>query len=496
MKKIRFIFILFSLIFLSSCSTNDEDLTLINNIERPEINLDIQGVYTKKFEYNISESKEVDNLDKSEVFISKNVVQMDNFLVLDPIITSKFVNVNSFLSEKLGNVPENLKYPEEQMGTVYKFSNNISSVQEFLDIDGELISIYLGSIRKYDKTKDLSPEEVTEKYTEVEKLAQGNQGVKETNFGLAIGFRVRDNSVSNVTKHDLYTYYIKKSENEAYPTIIKTIGIVVPKSTGLWTISQETLSNDGEISNHRLSAYPSSTPRDERVNFIQDNVYRRLDYVNQDYLSVTNLSYSSRFVSESYSIFNIHELANKTPLTITNIAGNDGNQIYQNTYKENINLLFSSQTVDSLSTIPSETNIGVQRQRLGWKFISGVDQEVEGSNFSRVYRKFDLNINPIINIGRSPNSNITWRDILARRPDAIDASISPQNDFLIIQNDSTIELYPIYYNFIASKPLFAIQNVNNYEIVMSEWVSLENINNYYEEFLKLPNLNSYITYTE
>lgn len=497
MKKIRLIFVLFMSLVLSACSsiTND-DLTMINNIERPEVNLEIQGRYQKIYEYIISENEELEINNSDEVFISKNVIQMENLLILDPNITSKLVNVNSYLIAKLGSVPDKLAYSEEDTGTLYKFSNNISTVQEFLLTENELVSIYLGTVRKYDKTENVTEEEISEKYTEVEKLTQGKQGIKDTNFGLAIGFRVRDNSVSNVIKHDLYTYYIKKTENDTYPTIIKTRDIVVPKTTGLWTISQETLSSDGEISNHRLSAYPSLTPKDERINYIQDNVYRRLDYVNQDYVSVTNLSYSNRFVSESYSIFNLHELANKTPLSITNIAGNEGNQIYQNTYKENINLLFSTQTVDSLTTIPSETNIGLQRQREGWKFISGVDQEFEGTNFSRIYRKFDLNINPIINIGRTSSSNITWRDILSRRSDAIDASISPQNDFMIIQNESKIEFYPIYYNFIAAKPLFTIQNVNGYEMVMSEWVSLEKINNYYEQFLKLPNLNSYITYSD
>lgn len=496
MKSFRLrLLILSTLLILTSCAPTIDNIDNISMIDRPNSDLSITGIWNKIYEYNISEESEV-AIDKTEeMFISDKVIEFKDAFILDPNISSRLVNSQSYLNNRIATLPS--KFSLNEQSVIYKFSNNISTSQEFLDMgDGKLLTIYLGNINIYEKSTEIDREIVDSKYQEVSTLTIGNQGIEESDFGLAISFRQRDTNVNNLVKYNYYTYYIKKVIGDTIPSILKVNDVVVPKTTGLWTIRQYTVDNSsGGYVNSTLEAFPTFIEDDEKTNLIQDNIFRRIDYVNRDYISLTNFNYTSRSISESYNIFNLHDLASKDPISVTEIAGSSGEEVYQTTFKENANQIFSSRNIYNLDLEPNLDNIGIQRMRNGWKFVSGIDQEINIEDGSRVYRKFDLNITPVTNIARTEPSTISWRDILSRSPGALDATISPENEFVLVQTNSSIEFYPVYYNFIGNEPLFSIQNTEGYEAVMVQWVSDESINNYYNEFLKLPKLNNNIIYT-
>lgn len=495
LKKRKILMLLLSLILLVSCSDKDNrNNDKLNIINKPEVDLSIQGIWEKVYEYNIADDKTVENIDSEELFISKEVVNFKDSYILDPKINSRLVNYDLYMRNKITNPPKEIEL-SDAMIKVYELSNNLAISQEFILLpDSRLLTIYLGNISIYDKKSEVSKSASQAKYEQVKDMITGKQGVSDREFALAISFRQRDHEVNNFSKYNYYTYYMKKSKDDKYPSVLKVRDIVLPKTTELWTIEQELLNNsDGVFNQQKLTANPTFAEENKKTNSIQDNFYRRIDYVDKDYIAVTNFDHSKGNISESYSIFNIQELSKKSPLKISEIAGPSGVEIYQTTFKENANLIFSSQDLNSIDLKADLTKVGLQRIRNGWKFISGIDQEISSNGGSRIYRKFDLNIKPIINIGKTQTSKLTWRDILERRPNAIDATISPENDFVLIQSKDTLELYPIYYNFISSNPLFTIHNTENYEIVMEEWVGDKNVD-LYNEFSKLPQLNNNIVF--
>lgn len=85
-------------------------------------------------------------------------------------------------------------------------------------------------------------------------------------------------------------------------------------------------------------------------------------------------------------------------------------------------------------------------------------------------------------------------EIISRKPGSIDAVVSPDKTYILIQTENSIELYPIFFNYIGNNPLFIIQNTKNYELVMSQWATEENINGLYNEYNKLRKINSYTIY--
>lgn len=496
MNKIKIFFISLISLLLVSCSPikiEDEDI-YSNTISKPITDLSIQGIWNVSKQYNLNENANNNDTKKyQEFFISKKVVQFEDAFILDPNISSRYVNLSQYLTNKITELSEEISIDKE-MVTIYKISNNLSTSFELIEIDeNKLLTIYLGKVFILEKNNDLDEEQIASKYDALKLLSQSTAGFSDKEFGLAISFRERDTSITDYFKYNYYTYFFKKTDEEIFPKIIKVNDIVVPKNIGLWTIKQEFLEETSEaIRNFRLSANPTFIEEDLKVNNIQDNYFRRIDYVNNDFIGVTNFMNTGRSIAESHSIFNMHELASNKPLSVTEIAGNDGNRIYQTAFKEVSNQLLSNDNMNVLSINPNPRNIGIERDNFNWKFISNLDIETSINTGSRFSRQFDLNINPIISIGQSSNTSITWRDILSRRPGAIDATVSPDSSFILIQNSNSIEIYPIIYNFIGTKSLFSIQNVDNYEIVSINWIQNENIDSYYDEYNRLEKLNNFI----
>lgn len=142
---------------------------------------------------------------------------------------------------------------------------------------------------------------------------------------------------------------------------------------------------------------------------ITDSFYKRIDYVNKDYIAVTNFNYQGNTVSENYNIYNINNISTNQPLDINKIAGIQGNNIYLSKYKEYFNILSERQDVKNLDFKPNTSNIGIIRSSNNWKFISGIDQVIDNDKGSRLFRQFNLDITPVVNIGQSDSTSFSWK---------------------------------------------------------------------------------------
>src|SRR5574344_491225 len=239
LKKRKILMLLLSLILLVSCSDKDNrNNDKLNIINKPEVDLSIQGIWEKVYEYNIADDKTVENIDSEELFISKEVVNFKDSYILDPKINSRLVNYDLYMRNKITNPPKEIEL-SDAMIKVYELSNNLAISQEFILLpDSRLLTIYLGNISIYDKKSEVSKSASQAKYEQVKDMITGKQGVSDREFALAISFRQRDHEVNNFSKYNYYTYYMKKSKDDKYPSVLKVRDIVLPKTTELWTIEQ------------------------------------------------------------------------------------------------------------------------------------------------------------------------------------------------------------------------------------------------------------------
>lgn len=498
MKKTKILLLSFFILILTSCSMfkGNKIPGNLTNITTPKTKLKVSGVWKKTDEINLYENSEENKSKDSDIFISKSVIAIDDNYILNPSINTKYVNFKSYTDSKFIEIPKNINLNFDAV-KVYEFYNNMSFSQEFIKVDeNKMLTFKLGKIIIYERKSEINKDEEDKKFLEVQSLVRGETNIAPNDFGLAIAFRERNTESEKQVDYDYYTYYIKKSKNDDKPTIIKTNDIVVPKQSGLWTITtsvKDSQKNDskGGFKNFTLAANPTFIDESKKINNISDTVYRRIDYVNQDYIAVTNYDYLSDSIAQSYNIFNMAALANKEPLKITNIAGNTGKEILITRFNENARSLFNKSELSLLPATPDFSNIGMRRIANNWQYISNINLDSKFSG-NKVSTEFTIGITPVLNLDSNENRLFTWRDIIARRPGAIDATVSPDKKYILIQTSNSLEFYPIYYSYIGTTPLFSIQNVNGYEIVMTNWISQENIDSLYKEYDKLEKLNSYI----
>ena len=487
------------MIILTSCSSSNIDIKKnLTSIEKPDNYLDITGQWKLSEVIDISTGKNTEEFGNVNIlFISKKIFDFNDTYILEPNITSRYVNYLSYLGNKISKIPDKLLIKNDTT-TVYKLFNNISYSQEFTKISNEkIMTIDLGKIYIYKKEKNLTQQEIDDKYSEIKSITDGKEEIKNPKFGLSISFRNKKTDRNGKIDYDYYTYYIKRDDKDKKANVLKVENIVIPKSSGLWTISSIYNKNaENDSKRYTLSANPTFLDDDLKKNIINDSVYKRIDYVNKDYISVTNFNYNNNSVSENYNIYNINNIANNQPLDVNKIAGVQGNNIYLSKYKEYFSLLSEREDFKNLDFKPNTSNIGINRNSNNWKFISGIDQIIDNEKGSRLFRQFNLDITPVVNIAQNDASSFSWREIISKKPGAIDAVVSPDKTYILIQTENSIELYPIFFNYIGNNPLFTIQNTKNYELVMSQWVTDDNINGLYNEYNKLRKINSYIIYPQ
>lgn len=493
MKKISLILVSF-LFILIGCSPlrSSTDLGNISNITLPEQYPGISGIWKKTEEHEINKPVQKNFEEESQVFLSQSVVHFEDSYTLNPTITSRLVNTSNYLTNKMPNIPETLLINQDT-AVIYKFTNSLSFSREFIQLsDNKLITISLGKIQVFEKEKDLSSREEDEKYSEVQSLIRGEENNVRNDFGLAISFRKRNQEVKDQIYYDYFTYFIKRNGEDENPEIIKVKDVVIPKTSGLWSVKSEKIENPDGTTTFELSSNSTFAPENEKTNKIYGNIYKRIDYVNRNFIGLTNFDNTVDSLSQSYSIHNLTNL-NSEKLNVTDIAGNLGNEVFQTAYVETANQMLNRVEIEVIESTPEQNNIGLERTSNRWNFVSSIDQRGT-KNSGRIFKKYNVELTPVINIANSDTPTITWREIIARRPGAVDAILSPDKTFILIQTGSSIEMYPVFHNYIGNRALFNIQNVGNYELVMSQWVSTENINRIYEEFDKLDKLNNYIIF--
>ncbi|MFM1536562.1 hypothetical protein ABGF25_07960, partial [Helcococcus ovis] len=110
MKKFKiFLFIIFT-ILLTSCSSSNIDISKnLTSIEKPDNKLDITGKWKLLETIDISTGKNTDEVgNATTLFISKKIFDFNDTYILEPNITSRYVNYLTYLNNKISKVPEKL----------------------------------------------------------------------------------------------------------------------------------------------------------------------------------------------------------------------------------------------------------------------------------------------------------------------------------------------------------------------------------------------------
>lgn len=506
--NIFLIMILAMTLLLSSCNILTPSIYNMDNdngllkIVRPDVSVALNGKWTLMKSYKTSNSAISNEEDKKkenlieEIFISKSVFEFGKTQILNPKVTARYVRLKSYLISKTIILPEDFN-PEEENIIVYKFLDDRLKSQELILLRNNKILAYNSdSINIYERYSSISQKEEAEKTDELIATLQGtDKKIKKKEYSLSIG--VRKNNGANTGQHFDYqyqTFFVNKTNemNRAQYNSVKDI--VFAKDSTLWSIEHDRTRSeiDNNILVDRIAFNPSLADEDKKITQLQERTLRRIDYVNDNYIAMTLKDSTDEDKYEYYEIQNINRLSKNQPLKISNIGGVEA----KNNFKEIFNDTVSSmafETNEVLDYTANETNIGLKRDKMSWKFISSIEASIPKENRT-TFRSFALQFIPIIDIANDDNQDISWRDVKNRVSNAINAVVAPDGNTIVIQSPNKIDVFTVHNYFIAINPEISIMNTEGMDIIMTKWYSMEDAEQIRDSYEKLPRLNTTVLY--
>lgn len=502
MKK-RFLILFFILVFiLSSCGTasyfgDGEGSEIV--ISSPNVKIPIEGSWKLVDRFSMDSSSKKSDLDEmySDLYIADNLVAINEKFTMSPTFSSKYVDKDTYFKSRFITIPDYLNIKDNNIVVLRIDDNNMFSQEIIRVSEDRLYLVQSGIIFIYDRVEDRVSKKILQEYKKIQDNMDENVGLKteDSPFGLVLGVRKKIGRLnpSDYFNYDYKTFYIgiTKEGNRAEITAVENI--LIPKDSGFWVVRNDRTYDDN-LTIDRISAMPLALKDKENINYIEDILYRRIDYVGKDFIGLTKANPLTDTMVEEYEIYNIHNLAKKTPVKISDIAGNDGLLSYKMAMRENLEKIYE----DDLGLIEykvDEKNIGIKREKGNWKFLSNIDIKVNEDDNIRTYHDFTLDIIPTVDVFPESNNTVKWTEIINRVPGALDYIISPDSRYILIQGETEMSMFRIFNNSIESEPMFSIQNAEGYEIVMNQWSDKENAKLWLETFSELDILPTQTIYS-
>ncbi len=505
-KYLLFSILILSILVLSACSKKDSKdytseekglLTVVKPLSENDImgRWQLEDSFTNKnadTKFTKADSKDLDK----EIFITNSVFAYNNIKIINPTITARYINIQDYMNSRGLENPEGFEIKNENV-VVYKFQDEKILSQDLIQLpDGDILIFQKNEMKRYKKIGSIDASEENEYYLELKNAIEGTDS-NPASMEYAFSLGVRKNNYNNSGEsldYKYVTYFVVKEKEALLPSVISVRNLVFSKDSVLWTVAHERsyTQDKSPLIVDKVSVNPTFRDEPSKINFIEESVARRIDYVNDNYIAFTNKNQVSTNNYEYYEIHSLNQLAKNKPLTVNNIGGPKAVDLFNSAFSDTLRSI-GNQSDNILDYKVDQSNIGLVRNRMSWDFVSNFQATISETGRT-VYRSIPLKISPILDIGAYDNKNISWRDVLNRVPFATNALVSPDGKLILIQSKNHIALYSIYNNFISLNPQFTITNVYDSDIVLSKWYPTDSIKTIHEDYLKLPKMNVQLSY--
>lgn len=468
--------------FISACSLDNMELS--KNISAPEnTNLPIEGRYIiegyKFSTVSAMSEEEAEAYIGREVVFHEDVVSIGDVYCYEPNFKIKNVKTNEYLIYQYKTNPETLNIEKEEIQIVSisgaeQFFNDFIKVSEdniLVNIDG--VFFYLRKTSENVEMDNIAlygtPQEVTLKAMESEKV----QGL---NSGILLGLKSLDLENNDLENWNYRTVFIRSVDSNIV-SIQEMENILLPRMTGFWKVEVEREEVDGKA-NDKIIAYPINRGTDVTIKvedkkiFEMDkegvdtnNTIKNILFLGNDYISIENIHYRNkgqRYL-ELYPVDNINQ---STPIKISDILGEAGKEALIEGFNMEILSKIKDGSKGLLNFIPKEDSFGLFRRNGLW-VIRGRVNYIKNGEY--VYEDFNIPAIPTREIISYDELSIPWKEIKAKRPDALDAFTSPNEDIIIVVARNEILIYPIKDNKIGNEAIGKVPLQSGEKIIMVEW---------------------------
>lgn len=471
-------------ILLSACSVDNMELS--KNIVAPKnINLPIEGRYLVE-EFKISPVSAMTE-EEAEIYIGKEALFHEDVVILgdnycyEPNFKIKNVKANEYLIYQYKTNPELLNITDEEIQVV-SVSGERQFFNDFIKLSDNTILVNIDGVFFYlRKTNDDVQIDKAELYSTTQEITlKAADSEKEISLDSAILLGLKsfklDSGNSGLENWSYRTIFIR-SVDKNIVSIQEMENILLPRMTGFWKVEVEREEKDGKV-NDKIKAYPVNRSADISIKIEDEEIFRtemeqistsstikNILFLGNNYISIENIHYRNkgqRYL-EFYPVDNINE---GTPIKISDIMGEAGKEALL----EGFNMEILSNNKESkkglINFIPKEDSFGLFRRNGLW-ILRGRVNYIKNGDY--VYEDFNIPAIPTQEIISYDELYIPWKEIKARRPDALDAFVSPNEDIAIILTRNEILIYPIEENAIGKEPIGKVQLNPGEKIIMAEW---------------------------
>lgn len=484
MKK--FILLMIIIIFafiISSCSIGNMEIS--ENIEAPRnMDLPIEGRFIIE-DYKISTTSTMTEED-AKTFIGKEAVFNENLVSIgddycyEPNYKIKNVEANDYLIYYYRTNPELLNITDEMIQVV-SVSGVDQFFNDFIKISEETVIVNIDGVffflnKTTDKVEidnvelDTAPQEITLRAMEsTEKQA--------LNSGILLGLKSLDLEADSEIEDWNYRSIFIRSVDKSIVSIQEMENILLPRMTGFWKVEVQREEVDGKVKDN-IVAYPINRgtnvtikTEDERIFKIanekvdSDDTIKNILFLGNDYISIENIHYRNkgqRYL-ELYPVDNIND---SSPIKISDIMGETGREALIEGFNKEIVSNIKDSSKGLLNFIPKEESFGLFRRNGLW-ILKGRVNYIKNGDY--MYEDFNIPAIPTQEIIRYDELSVPWKEIKNRRPDALDAFTSPNEDIAIVVTRNEILVYAIEENTIGNEPIGKLQLKQGEKIVMAEW---------------------------
>ncbi|MEB3429535.1 hypothetical protein VLK81_05840 [Citroniella saccharovorans] len=466
MKKYKIFIILFLIFLLSSCKSNSKILDQVNlseSIVSPNDNKSpIEGTYklTSKI-FLVQKNEELEKKYKNTdlIYISNNLVQIDDRFTISPSFKSRFFNFLDYTKYKLNDTKINASNIDID-GTILTISDGQYFYQDiYLINENNITLLYDGILFSFKKVSEGVPKDIIDKANEIANNEVNNNIEKNISEYPSILIGVtspKKDSNDNLTY--VYKTYFIEIKDKSYIDVVNVDDIIYPRDQGFWKIGIEhKMGSDSSFD--QIYAFPLAQGDKVTSRYNLGNKKNiQISFIGKDFIGIENTEYTSS--DKTYGLFNYSNIENNKKSNIIEIAGEDGLKVMQDEIIKNLPEKVDSKKVEEFY---DPENIGIRRNNGKWEFKTNII--IKKENGEAIIKDIKLPINPIIDIFSNNKLSITWESIKNKVPGAIDAYTSIDDRLLLVQNLNELLIYEIDRGVISKKHLGSIKFAKDDRII-------------------------------
>lgn len=479
-KIIKFNFILlfmYLMVSVMSCSTFNASLDSLLVAPRVD-NILVKGTWNlDNFYYMYNKNKETTPKIPSDsyLFISDNYLRINDLLFEYDTFKVKTFMLSDYMRVKFKIDDFSFLNLEDKRVNIFTIQDEDKNMHEFIKYDDDTILFYydddiMYSFKKISNKIDNEIEGFVKENFKNNIIIYDDKNIEDVGF--LISFRSDRKVTDYAIPKNMYSSVWIYQKNDGTYDYYMFDNIVLPKDDKILNISVESSQKNNLYEKILISDSSSDNlftldgTNDMNEEFI--NQFIDITYVNENYIGINydqNIEYLGNINIDKCAMLSIDDPIIERRLKFSDIF-QKSEKIFYDSYYKFINLLKKG-SFEFYDTEPREDSFKLERYGGDWFLKGRVNTKLPSITLKPL--DFDIEILPNKKLVSENNISANLGQIKLRNPEARDAFISPNKDFIVILTSTTMGVYKIVGDKISNNAILELPIDATDSVILSEW---------------------------